>query len=128
MRQARNALLGICCAATAGCATSGAYGRWNELRSDPANRAWGSCIEEQTRLRLSSALDTEPPGPEAVDAAGKTDAVVVADIIAACRPHMSNFGDGILSDKRNKRMLLDAYDYYRMQKVQLQAAEEAAVI
>jgi hypothetical protein len=122
------ALLLVSCALLGACATKGSYLRWQELSAQPENRVWATCIGRETNLRLASQLDPQPPTPQALDAARKKDPVVVIDILSACRTHMANFGDGILADKRNKRMLMEAYEYYRMQKINIRAAEEASII
>lgn len=111
-----------------GCATDSSYLRWEALRGQPAHQAWASCIEQQIGLRFASLLDEYPPSPEAVAAQGKTDGEVFVDILAACKAHMGGFGDNILEDKRNKRMLMDAYDRYRRAYINIRAAEEASII
>ena len=124
---ARLLLMLSCGGPVAGCVTASSYERWEELRRQPAYAGWVGCIDSQTRLRLTSALDSRPPSPEAVEAQGRTDGEVFVMILNACRAHMSGFGDNILEDRRNKRMLMDAYDRYRSEINSIRAAEEAAV-
>lgn len=122
----RNLVLLASCGLGA-CTTTGSYQRWEGLRAQPAYAPWVSCIEQQTRLRMTSALDDRPPTPEAVEAAGKTDGEVFVLILDACRSRMAGFGSGIREEPRNKRMLMDAYDRYRREISTIRAAEEAAI-
>jgi hypothetical protein len=103
------------------------YLRWEALRADPTVRDWAHCIDEQIQLRITSALDPQPPTPEALDARGKTDGEIFVDILSACRRHMSGFGTNILADERNKRMLIRAYDQYRSVILEARVQEEAAI-
>jgi hypothetical protein len=128
MRLRRTLALAPLAAVIAGCATSSSYKRWEALRQEPAFTRWVHCIGEQTRLRMTSALDPHPPTPEAIAAANKTDGEVFVEVLAACKQHMAGFGDNILEDKRNKRMLMDAYDRYRREHIEIRSAEEASII
>jgi hypothetical protein len=125
---ARLLVLFSCCSLAGACATAGSYERWERLRAQPAHAAWVACIDEQIRLRLTSVMDVGPPSAEAVEAEGKTDGEVFVMILNACRAHMGGFGDSILEDRRNKRMLMDAYGRYRSEINSMRAAEEAAII
>jgi hypothetical protein len=126
--RGRAILLAGCCGLAGGCASSSSYERWENLHAQPAYSDWARCIEQQSGLRMSSMLDEHPPTAEAIAAEGKTDGEIFAEILGACKRHMAGFGDNILEDKRNKRMLNDAYDRYRRVDIEIRAAEEAAII
>ena len=126
MRLVPRAILIAACGLPGACA-SGGYLRWEALREQPAYRAWVYCIDEQSGFRMTSLLSPNPPTPEALAAPGKTDGEVFVEILNACRQHMAGFGDSILDDRRNKRLLMDAYDNYRSMRSSIQAAEEAAI-
>jgi hypothetical protein len=127
MRAVSRAGLLFGCGLLGACASS-AYARWEAVRADPAYRAWASCIDDQAGLRMANALNPAPPAAEAMAAQGKTDGEVFVEILNACRQHMRGFGDNILHDRRNKRLLMDAYDQYRSIQSSIRAAEEAAII
>jgi len=122
MRLGRTLALAPLPVVIAGCAAS-SYERWEALGAQPAYKAWVYCIEQQTRLRLTSDLDPHPPTAEAIEAAKKTDGEVFVDILGACKQHMAGFGRNILADKRNKRMLIDAYNRYRREEISIRIAE-----